>query len=110
MENIIRCINTFASIQSVLYVYMKNHDYPRVSYMVVDYYKNTKLLMKLLKNWNFTKMQRIHISNLLNPILYELDSNFTFLKSVHMKSMDELLQNSQLNLQSISLYVNQDNG
>lgn len=101
MESIIQCIFVFCNLNLKIYKYMQNHDYPRLSYMISDYYKNTKSLIKSLKSWDLTYVQKTHIIDLLKSLRYDYGIILDFLDKEKLWTMYNTLYFCKLNLESI---------
>lgn len=102
MENIIKTLFEFTNINSKCIVFMQNHDYPRITYCVHDFYIQTKKLLKLLRYcyFNLTNVQKQHIKQIIKNVLNELNNILLFIEKYNLEYYEKLYI-CILNLQSI---------
>jgi hypothetical protein len=108
MEEIILCIHEFSKLNTKNIIYMNNHDYPRLTYNIENYYTNLKKLMKLLHRQNVihTYVQKEHIINLIQKLIKEANIVIKYLENHKMENVYQLLEFCILNLKSINKDLN----
>ena len=80
MEKLLKHIHMYVPLHTKMYHMMSKHDYPRIRYLIDDYYVHTKTILKNMKKIIVvvTEVQKNHILLIIKRLHCDIDNILQF--------------------------------